>query len=65
MMIRVNIGRRIVWDERNGMIMNTRGRRNSLESGKNIFVYGDDKLEVKIHQGCLNCLNRMELGNNA
>jgi hypothetical protein len=63
-MIRENIGRKIVEDERNGMIMNTTRRRKSLGSGKNSLVSGDETLEVRMHQRCLNCLNRMELGNN-
>jgi hypothetical protein len=40
--IRENIGRNIVGDERNGMIMNTTRRSKSLGSGKNNFVFGDD-----------------------
>jgi hypothetical protein len=46
------------------MIMNTMGRGNSMGSGKNSLVFGEDQLEVTMHRGCLNCLNRMELGNN-
>jgi hypothetical protein len=64
MTIRVNIGRKTVRDERNGMIMNTMRRRKSLGGGKNNLVFGDDTLEVRMHRRCLNCLNRMELGNN-
>jgi hypothetical protein len=64
MKIRENIGRKIVRDERNGMVMNTKRRRKSLGSGKNNLVFGDDTLEVRMHHRCLNCLNRMELGNN-
>jgi hypothetical protein len=64
MTIRENIGRNIVRDERNGMIMNTMRRRKSLGSGKNSLVFGVDTLEVRMHHRCLNCLNRMELGNN-
>jgi hypothetical protein len=33
-MIRVNIGRKIAWDERNGMIMDATGRVKFLGSGK-------------------------------
>jgi hypothetical protein len=64
MMIRVNIGRNTIGDERNGMIMNTTKRRKALRSGKNSLVFGDDTLEVRLHHRCLSCLNRMELGNN-
>jgi hypothetical protein len=64
MMIRVNIGRKNVGDERNGMIMNTMRRRKSMGGGKNILVFGDDILEVMMHRWCLNFLDRMELGNN-
>jgi hypothetical protein len=49
MMIRENIWRKIFGDERNGMIMNTTRRRNSLGAGKNILVFGDDTLEVRMH----------------
>jgi hypothetical protein len=63
--IRLNIGRKIVRDKRNGMIMNTMGRGKSMGSGKNSLVFGYDRLEVMMHGGCLNCLNGMELGNNA
>jgi hypothetical protein len=31
---------------------------------KNRLVLGEYRLEVRIHIRCLNCLNRMELGNN-
>jgi hypothetical protein len=47
------------------MIMNTMGRGKSMGSGKNSLVFGEDRLEVRMHKGCLNCLNGMELGNNA
>ena len=53
MMIRENIGRNIFGDERNGMIMNTMGRGESL-NGKNSLVFGYDRLEVRMHEGCLN-----------
>jgi hypothetical protein len=46
------------------MTVNTAGRGNSMGSGKNILVFGDYRLEVGMHKGCLNCLNDMELGNN-
>jgi hypothetical protein len=64
MMIRANIGRNIVWDERNGMIMDDTGRGNSLGSGKNIFVSGEYRFEVEMHSGCHNGVNGMELGDN-
>jgi hypothetical protein len=64
-MTRENIGMKTVGNERNIMIMNTTRRRNSLGSGKNILVFEDDTLEVEMLHRCLNCLNRMELGNNA
>jgi hypothetical protein len=46
------------------MIMNTMGRGNSLESGNNSFMFGDDGLEVRMHEGCLSGMNGMELCNN-
>ena len=46
------------------MIMNTIGRGKSLGSGKNKLVFGYHRLEVRMHGGCLNFLNGMELGNN-
>jgi hypothetical protein len=49
---------------RNGMIMNTTGSGKSMGSGKNNLVFGEDRLKVRMHRGCLNCLNGMELGNN-
>jgi hypothetical protein len=64
MMIRENIGRNIYWEERNVMIINTTGRMNSMGSGKDSLVFGEDRLEVKMHRGCLNLFNIMELGNN-
>jgi hypothetical protein len=47
------------------MIMNTMGRGKSMGSGKKKLVLGDNRLEVRMHRGCLNCLNGMELGNNS
>jgi hypothetical protein len=64
-MIKVNIGRNTSWYLRNGMIMGTTGRGNSMGSVKNILVSGKYILEVKVHRGCLNDVNGMELGNNA
>jgi hypothetical protein len=49
MTIRENIGRKTAQDKRNGMIMNTMGRGKSLGSGKNILVFGYDRLEVRMH----------------
>jgi hypothetical protein len=46
------------------MIMNTTERGKSMGSGKNELVFGEDILEVRMHRGCLDCLNGMELGNN-
>jgi hypothetical protein len=64
MKIRENIGRRNAKNKGDGMIMNTTRRRNSLRSGKNSLMFGEDSLEVRMHRGCLNRLNRMELRNN-
>ena len=47
------------------MIMNTTGRGKSLGSGNNNLVFGEDRLEVRMHKGCLNFLNGMELGNDS
>jgi hypothetical protein len=62
--IRVNIGRKTSRNKGNGMIMNTTRRGKSLRSGKNSLMFGYDILEVRMHEGCLNYLNGMELGNN-
>jgi hypothetical protein len=51
MMIGMNIGRKVVGDKGNGMIMNTMGRRKSLGSGKNNLMFGEDGLEVRMHRG--------------
>jgi hypothetical protein len=64
MLITVKIGRYIVWDKWNEMIMNTTGRGKSLGSGKNNLVFGYERLEVIMHKQCPNFLNRMELGDN-
>jgi hypothetical protein len=64
MMIRKNNRRKIFRNKGKGMIMNTIGRGDSLRSGKNNLVFGDDRLEVRMHGECLNYLNGMELGNN-
>jgi len=65
LMIGTNIGRKDSKDKVNGMIMNTKRRRESLQSGKNHLMSREDVLEVLRHIGCLNGLYGMELGNNA
>jgi len=64
MMIGMNIGRNVVRDKENGMIVKTKGRRNSLGSGKNNLMFGEDGLEVWWHEGCLSGMDGMELCNN-
>jgi hypothetical protein len=64
MMIGTDIGRKASSDKLNGMIMNTMGRRESLGSVKNKFMFGEDGLEVLRHRGCLSGLNGMESCNN-
>jgi hypothetical protein len=64
MMIRVNIGRKTTQNKGYGMIMNTTRRQKSPRSGKNSLVFGENNLEVRMHRGCLNCVNRMKLSNN-
>jgi hypothetical protein len=56
-----NIGRKVFGCKGKGMIMNTMGRRNSLGSGKNNLMFGEDGLEVMRHRGCLSGLNGMKL----
>jgi hypothetical protein len=63
-MIRENIGRKNSRNKGNGMIMNTMRRRKSLRGGKNSLMFGKESLEVRMHRGCLNGLNRMELSND-
>jgi hypothetical protein len=41
------------------------GRGNSMEGVKTIFLLGEYRLDLWMHKGCLNCLNGMELRNNA
>jgi hypothetical protein len=55
---------RYKWD---GMIMGTMRRWDSLRVFKNIVVFREDKVHVDMNGwgGSLNCLNDMELGNNA
>jgi hypothetical protein len=63
MTIRVNIGRETgVLDE-----WNDHGRREKEEvhgGVKNSLVLGEYGMEVKMHKGCFDNLNRMELSNN-
>jgi hypothetical protein len=47
------------------MIMNTVGRGKAMGSGKIILVFGEYRLEVRMHRWCLNDLNGIELGNNS
>jgi hypothetical protein len=63
--IGMDIGRKASWDKKNGMIMNTMARRESLGSGKNHLMFREDGLDVLWHKGCLIFLYGMELGNNA
>jgi hypothetical protein len=64
MTIRVNIGRKTSRKKGDGMIMKTMRRHKSLSSGKYSLMFGEDSLEVRMHKGCLNRLNGMELRNN-
>jgi hypothetical protein len=64
MMIRMNIGKKVIRKKGNRMIMNTTGRRNYLGIGKNNLMFGEDGLEVLQHRGCLSGMNGMELCNN-
>jgi hypothetical protein len=65
MMIGMDIGRKANEDKGNGMIMKTTGRRESLGSGKNNLMFGENELEVLRHIKCLNGLDAMELCNNS
>jgi hypothetical protein len=65
MTIGTDIGRKASWDKGNGMIMNTKGRKESLGSGNNHLMFREDGLEVLRHRGCLSDLYGMELGNSA
>jgi hypothetical protein len=47
MRIRLNIGRNISQDERDGMIMDSMGRGKFLGGGKNNMVVGEDRLEER------------------
>jgi hypothetical protein len=63
MMTRENIGRNISKNKGYGMIMNIMMRK-SLRSGKKNFLFGENSLEFRMHRGCLNHVNRVELKNN-
>jgi hypothetical protein len=54
-------------DKGNGMIMGAMGRGKSLWVVKNRLVFGEKRLYVGMNSrgGGLNCLNGMELCNNA
>jgi hypothetical protein len=60
--IRMNIGRKISRDKENGMIMGSMGRGNSFWFVKNILVFGEKRLDVRMNcrGGGLNGLNGME-----
>jgi hypothetical protein len=64
MMIRETIGRKIARKKVYSMIMNTMRRWKSLRSGKNNLVFVENNLEGRMHRGCPNCVNRMDLRNN-
>jgi hypothetical protein len=36
-----------------------------MGSGKHDLVFGEDRLEVRMHRRCIDWLNSMELGNNS
>jgi hypothetical protein len=61
---RENIGRKTAKNKGYGMIMNTTRMRKPPGSGKNNLVFGENNLEIMMHKGCLNRMNRMELCNN-
>jgi hypothetical protein len=58
-MIQTDIGRKDSWYKGNGMIMNTMGRREALESGKDQLMFRKDGFEVLWYRGCLYCLYGM------
>jgi hypothetical protein len=62
MMIRLNIGRKTVQDEREGMIM---FHGKLFGSSKINLVVGEDRLEVEMHKRCLDNMNGVELGYNS
>jgi hypothetical protein len=47
------------------MVMVSMGGGEALGSLENSGMVGKDSLKVELYQGCLNCLNGMELGNDA
>jgi hypothetical protein len=47
------------------MIMGAARRGKSMWTIKNSLVLGENRLEVRVHRGCLNGMNLMELGNYA
>jgi hypothetical protein len=65
MNIMENIGRKNTLYERDGMIMDSMGRRNFFGSVKKNLVVEEDRLEIKMHRGCLDILNGVDLGNNS
>ena len=64
MKIRMNIGGKTSWNERDGRIMDATGRGNFFGGGKNNLVVGEDRLEVKMHKRCLNIMNGVDLAYN-
>ena len=52
-------------DERDGMIMDSMGKRKFFGGGKNNLVEGEDRLEVRMKKRCLNSMNGVELGNSS
>ena len=65
MMRRENIGRKNVWDQRNGMVMDFVGWGKDLGILENCVILVKDRLNFEVQKGCLNCLNEMELENDA
>jgi hypothetical protein len=47
------------------MVMVALGGGKSLGSLENSVMLGNDRLKIMVQRGCLNCLNGMELGNDA
>jgi hypothetical protein len=62
---KVNIGKKIPQDERDGMIMDSTERGKLFGGGKNNLVVGEDRLELEMHRRCLNSMNGVELGYNS
>jgi hypothetical protein len=65
-MMRMNIGRENTKDKGNGMIMGVMIRGNFLWVVKNIFVFGEKRLYLRMNssRGGLNGLNGIQLCNN-